>query len=57
MVNPYQNNFYNPQPTYPQQFYSPYMQQQRYQQQGQTVWNHIRLQRNNRNLTKKVMSA
>lgn len=35
MVNPYQNNFYNPQPTYPQQFYSPYMQQQRYQQQGQ----------------------
>lgn len=35
MVNPYQNNFYNPQPTYPQQFYNPYMQQQRYQQQGQ----------------------
>lgn len=35
MVNPYQNNFYNPQPAYPQQFYSPYMQQQRYQQQGQ----------------------
>ena len=35
MINPYQNNFYNPQPAYPQQFYSPYMQQQRYQQQGQ----------------------
>ena len=33
MVNPYQNNFYNPQPAYPQQFYNPYMQQQKQMEQ------------------------
>ena len=35
MVNPYQNNFYNPQVSYPQQFFNPYAQQQRFQQQAQ----------------------
>ena len=33
MVNPYQNNFYNPQPAYPHHFYNPYMQQQKQKEQ------------------------
>lgn len=35
MVNPYQNNFYNPQAAYQPQFFGQYMQQPRYQQPAQ----------------------
>lgn len=35
MVNPYQNNFYNPQAAYQPQFFSQYMQQPRFQQPAQ----------------------
>lgn len=36
MVNPYQNNFYNPQAAYQPQFFGQYMQQPRFQQPAQT---------------------
>lgn len=35
MVNPYQNNFYNPQAAYQPQFFGQYMQQPRFQQPAQ----------------------
>lgn len=35
MVNPYQNNFYNPQAAYQPQFFGQYMQQPRFQQTAQ----------------------